>query len=771
MKHLIPIFCMLILAVILAGCRTETPGYTQHKPQYRAASESDAEDALAVSSVLSYARHTMKAPGYADFSGAERYAYTDGGYLYVPVRYPYGKDGIALAAVILQYDAAGALLAEIPVPGEAMNISIFRVLSDDRLLLYRTKREGQVKNVYLELIRTDGTLLASVKIPPSPTEAYPDLTAHGLCVTENEDGTARILLNTHEFLYYYDETLTPLAKLEMPAESVGIHRESDGVYLLGNSLPHLYRADLNTMTVVRLEDLPVLPKMKYFSEIQFGANGAMYCTYNSGVYRCASETDNGSTPLTHLMEWTDGMCTGEGTLWMIDDIYAYFLPDSTGIYPAELYRLELGVPLNTLDNRILTLVNTCGTTREWISELVGVFNEQNTGYYIKLVDLSYPTDTQNPQERLKSYVMETGTPDLVIFSSHTAQHDYVNKNLLMDLTQLASDRLIGCAQNAYADKNGRQFVLPLSMQLYTYAASSAVRTTPMTWEQLYTLAGECISSGTVLTRYTALLSLTSLCDFYDPAAQSASFDTEEYIRRYHFLESLKPDAHIYADTDTGFLSYADYKYIITGGPSDFSLIRSGNPLFVEVPLLSVKGYAAVKFMYGDTPYTLCGYPTLSGEAPGAYIRCSNLLSIFADTPYAEGCEQFLDFALSDEIQTSAYMTSLYLPVTVSALEQTLREYRYNYYDPQFFGSSYLADPQQSSPVPLSLSDSYVCVEISDEDSTVLIDFLNTCEASAGYDYTVYHIVEEELSAYTSGAKTLEEVTSLIQSRVWIYLNE
>jgi hypothetical protein len=39
------------------------------------------------------------------------------------------------------------------------------------------------------------------------------------------------------------------------------------------------------------------------------------------------------------------------------------------------------------------------------------------------------------------------------------------------------------------------------------------------------------------------------------------------------------------------------------------------------------------------------------------------------------------------------------------------------------------------------------------------------------DATVQSIIKEELSAYQAGVRSLEEAQSIIQSRLWIYINE
>ena len=63
--------------------------------------------------------------------------------------------------------------------------------------------------------------------------------------------------------------------------------------------------------------------------------------------------------------------------------------------------------------------------------------------------------------------------------------------------------------------------------------------------------------------------------------------------------------------------------------------------------------------------------------------------------------------------------------------------------------------------------------LTEQDKETFLAILNSSGtiSSAANDTVIVSILEEELSAYQSGAKTLEDVSKLIQSRVWIYLNE
>ncbi|MGM9626171.1 MAG: hypothetical protein ACI3XM_10755, partial [Eubacteriales bacterium] len=66
---------------------------------------------------------------------------------------------------------------------------------------------------------------------------------------------------------------------------------------------------------------------------------------------------------------------------------------------------------------------------------------------------------------------------------------------------------------------------------------------------------------------------------------------------------------------------------------------------------------------------------------------------------------------------------------------------------------------------------YTAVELTDADKDKLIDYFDHCNLKANVDPKIREIAEEELSFWEGGVRTLEDTTKIIQSRVWIYLNE
>lgn len=148
------------------------------------------------------------------------------------------------------------------------------------------------------------------------------------------------------------------------------------------------------------------------------------------------------------------------------------------------------------------------------------------------------------------------------------------------------------------------------------------------------------------------------------------------------------------------------------------------------------------------------------------------------------------------MQTSEKLTDEYFPVTRGAAEVLLRKYHYYYPKDEtewqvstawdstvgdvvitgisLTPSVYEIPPDEAYPgIYRDFGETHTEVVLTEEDIAHILLFFDTCAMYGGIssDTTVAAILEEELSAYRSGAKSLEEVTALIQSRVWIYLNE
>ena len=66
---------------------------------------------------------------------------------------------------------------------------------------------------------------------------------------------------------------------------------------------------------------------------------------------------------------------------------------------------------------------------------------------------------------------------------------------------------------------------------------------------------------------------------------------------------------------------------------------------------------------------------------------------------------------------------------------------------------------------------YTYHPVTDEEADIYRTLLNTAKVAKVADNKIYEIISEEAGAYFSGQKSPEEVASIIQSRVNIYIQE
>jgi len=200
----------------------------------------------------------------------------------------------------------------------------------------------------------------------------------------------------------------------------------------------------------------------------------------------------------------------------------------------------------------------------------------------------------------------------------------------------------------------------------------------------------------------------------------------------------------------------------------------------------------MRLIFGDTPFTLCGYPTVDGSL-SARIRGESYLSVSADTAYPDAALAFVSFLLSDDAQTNPALTDRALPVTPSAMQAMLDLHRWQYYDKElgrdltespdtqtlflsWVGTTSEFDPgfgntnEDGTPGDKA-AEIFHIMNFTDEDDRRIMDFFNNVTTYVSADGKVEEIANEELSFWQGNARSLEDTGEIINSRVWIYLNE
>ncbi len=770
--------CLLVLMLFSCESRSSRPLGMMRVTETESSAVTDAPltDANIITAARAYSRVVLENPNAYFLESSiliDHDTYTDGTYLYTNAE-SYKGDSAGLV-----FDANGTLVKEVPYKGTTSALSSAshtRLLPDGTVFYYGSK-QGDMSASMAVICDTDGKVLYETALTQNNPSMRSDSVSTDFHITENDDGSLQFLIAEIDTLYYLDGELNILETADTEGRDYdGIYRRPDGLYILGNTPAKVAWADMKVGYVEPLDELP-LPRgwENKCDYITYGGDGALYCTYENAIFRC-----DGEGGAEEILRFSEGVYNAGGLYWVVNPTSVFYvsqdmrLPDDF----RQLCLLKTREP-DAFDARTeLTLAVLTSENLTWLKNLILEFNARNEDYYVTLLDFStWTTAGPRPEEQLNAYLLENGVPDMVVFRDDRDSFIYTDKDLLMDLAPTFGDRLLGCARSAYTNDAGEQFLIPLSMTAKLYAAASAVLDENLTWDILSDMMDTVAADPTGLQAVTSLddtssLQDLSLFDFYNTDTQTASFDTDAFRDRIHLLKALgtrgnNPD---YGSLQRSILT--NHRYGLYGSSGIVDAIREGDVRLLYVPFKTVGVYSALLRIFGDTPFTLCGYPTVDGAAPSVSVYSQNLFGIFDETAEPDGCMAFLDYLLSDETQSSDALSDKALPVTRGGFENVLLHHRYIYYSTMM--PSYELEPYDHSDVPMEeyLTFGFYAEQVlSDDDIAAIFDFFDTATSHARPDATVLEIVNEELSAYESGAKTLEEVTRLMQSRVQIYLNE
>jgi len=422
------------------------------------------------------------------------------------------------------------------------------------------------------------------------------------------------------------------------------------------------------------------------------------------------------------------------------------------------------------------LLGLDGTDASRLTEAAARFNASNGTYYVELK--SYGDWLQNSDAVMKAFanaMLTDSAEDIIVSSSAMREQllDYSSKQAFVDLTQAIGTTLLPCAESAYRTDNGTIDTLPLNMQLSVLAFKDYILDgeTPLTLTEMYHLLEMSETEGIALFNsiYPDRLLAIAAPSFADFAAGTCAYDSDAFAQFIQFYEA----ANGYRMDDGAGLRFDGLEYYIDDLMLEQDLADDAF-LALSVPLSSIHAYPSLKLLYGKWDFSLHGYPANGREI--VYFQSNADLRINADSRVQRGAMTFLAYLLSDEIQT--YDTLTALPVTCSAMEVLLQTDNYYYIsdsfdaisaDSYFFTS--LAVMNLDEETRMTFYPNAVTVTLTDADKTALRRLFYETEMQSLVDTTMSAIIEEELSAYRAGVRTLSETQRILQSRLYIYVNE
>ena len=159
---------------------------------------------------------------------------------------------------------------------------------------------------------------------------------------------------------------------------------------------------------------------------------------------------------------------------------------------------------------------------------------------------------------------------------------------------------------------------------------------------------------------------------------------------------------------------------------------------------------------------LLGIPSSDGRGPMFQVIMS--VGISAVSPNLDGCSQYLELLLGEDMQRTAAIDMWGTPVNMNVFDQMARE--------QLDSHNFMAEHMTEYFNEAEIRRYGINTEILDESVTDYYkSVLMSCDRAYIEDAYVSVIIREEMQAYFAGQKDLDSVIDTMTNRVSTYLNE
>ena len=481
--------------------------------------------------------------------------------------------------------------------------------------------------------------------------------------------------------------------------------------------------------------------------------GAFQCRDNKVV----SKTIFGTEEDKILVDLSDTYILGESSdmsvVWATDDTVVLFIDDQSpagGMSTARLIKLEKADQNPNRGKKILSLAYI-----DWINELeheaVNDFNRNSKKYFIEVTDKYYKAATSvfdnddyqsdstliyayeaDAVDLLKSDIREGTGPDMVIYSSNSAQLN--DTDYLIDLTQrIKSERKL--TNGKYIDlvttpnsRDGKHYRLDYGCNysaLFINNSFISDGTTGLTFDQYDSIINEHNAGKSILYEDDLALMKTFMenSDCIDFTKDGELILGNESFRAANEYIASVPDVMPY---------------------DNVNWTRMKNMQIAE-------GMAFESFMYSYgrafKNYSIIGLPSSDGHAEVIRGRGIGITSCCA---LPDAAWEFAMTMMSPDFQNKE--NKYYDPVLKSARSIAFESY---------------IDLKNASRNPYDASDIPISKDIID----YYIDQVSDAVTVPDIDSGIIVIMNEEMPAYYSGQKSLDDVIAIIENRVNLMLSE
>lgn len=400
-----------------------------------------------------------------------------------------------------------------------------------------------------------------------------------------------------------------------------------------------------------------------------------------------------------------------------------------------------------------------------IKERVVEYNKQSDTYRIVLKDYNqYNTgeDYMAGYTQLNNDIIAGNMPDILITDSYNMTlENYVSKGLLADIGELmANDSELSGME--YMDNvfeackvDGKLYEIVPAFYVSTYVGKTSLLGDRTSWtmeEALQIL--EEMPEGTSLfgemTRDSFFNIVMEQCgrDFVDVSTGKCSFDSEEFISLMEFAKTL-PEEMGDGMYDEDW--YNDYE---SQYREDRTLLSNCYISSLDQMVYTING------SFGEA-VSYVGMPTSSGQ--GSVIYTPTTYALSAQSKHLDAAWEFMRYYLTEEYQETIEWQ---LPVAKKQFDEMAQKATRKPVYEDGEGN------QIEEDYTYWINDESIILDpLTQEQVAEITEFISTITTKAYYNTEVNNIISEEMAAFYQDQKKAEDVASIIQSRVQIYVNE
>ncbi len=498
---------------------------------------------------------------------------------------------------------------------------------------------------------------------------------------------------------------------------------------------------------------------RYNSMTVFEGNGYdLYISTESAIYGYDFKADK----ITKLLDYVDSDLSATYSISaaaaISDTEFLAVLPDFE--YNYSLERL-VKVPADQVkDKQVITLG---GSFIDYTVRQAAVkFNQENQDYKIKLVDYSVYNTEDNWNEganRFNLDIVSGNIPDIMTFDNDSPVDSFINKGLFLDLNSfvkndpdLSNTEFIDSVMDAFKTGDKMYLMVPgFSIATVAMKTSLTQGKNVLSVDDIEKMIADMgISYDLVcgpqnrqeMMNYGIAFSGNKFIDWEN---KKCNFTDENFIKLLEFTKNF-PEQYNESLWDRNL----------------DDIYRSNEAILSMTGIYGFDQYKRLKYGQFGEDISFVGFPNEKGENYST-ISPNTTLAVSARTKNSEGIWQFLRTFYLEEYQDSLDFD---FPVRKSSFDKKAKEATEVKYYTNDDGTKeeeaeyYWIGDQEIKLPPLT-----------QEDVKFIEDFINSLHEPITYNESVNNIIMEEASAFFSGQKSAEEVASIIQSRLSIYVNE